>query len=334
MPLIRRPPSIARCAATPPEERRSDPRHRRRDGAAQSPRRGDFVCGARGFNPGRWCSLDTTRLFSTLLALTLALAASPAHADPTDACIDASVKGQELRDQGKLIVAREKFLQCSQKPCPGLLRKDCAGWLADVEARTPSIIVTAQDPSGHDAADVAVAIDGQPFLARLDGKAAAIDPGSHLLRFERAGSPAIEDRVVVREGDHRRVVSVRFQMAPAPSPPPLPPASRAGRVAVTALLGGISLAGWATFAALGIGAKQDADELRATCAPACPAGEVDAIRSKEIAADVGLGLGLAAAVGAAALIVTWPPAASNSAAARLSVGPAAGGGIAAFTARF
>lgn len=269
------------------------------------------------------------------------LASSPgtARADRTDACIDASVRGQELRDQSKLVAARAAFLACGTLACPRLLRTECAGWLADVEARTPSIVIGATDEAGHDTAEVKVTLDGAPFLARLEGQATAIDPGAHVLRFERAGRPVVEQNVILREGERRRAITVSF--APSPSPgrkdeplAPAAPAAGAGlaRPVAVAALGGLALASGVTFAVLGLGATSDADRLRATCAPACAVSDVDAVRRKEIGANVALGVGVLAAGAAAVLIFTWPAPAAPK--ASLAVRPIEGGAIAGFALRF
>jgi hypothetical protein len=274
------------------------------------------------------------------LALSLAVvAASPgaARADQTDVCIESSVRGQELRDQGKLVAARAALLACGTPTCPRLLRRECAGWLADVEARTPSVVLGATDEAGHDTADVKVTVDGAPFLARLEGQPVAIDPGAHVLRFERAGLPAVEQKVILREGERRRAISVRFSsstpLGRADAPPP-PPAAGAGvaRPIAVAALGGLAVASGVTLAVLGLGAQRDADRLRSTCAPACAESAVDAVRQKQIGANVALGIGVLAAGAAAVLIFTWPSPAG--AAATVAVRPIDGGAIGGFALRF
>jgi hypothetical protein len=273
---------------------------------------------------------------SILLAVAAGLAASSpgaARADQTDACIEASVRGQELRDQGKLLAAREQLLVCGVQSCPRVLQKECSEWLAEVEARTPSIVIGAVDAAGRDTADVKVTLDGAPFLARLDGQAQPIDPGAHRLSFEHAGSATLEQQVILREGERRRVVTVRLPpLAPplAPSAPPAAPAAPAaaagpGRALAVVGLGGLAVASGVTFAVLGLGARGDADHLRTTCAPACDPGDVDAVRAKQIGANVALGAGVLAAGAAAVLVFTWPaPSASR---ARVAVRPIVGGAI-------
>lgn len=281
------------------------------------------------------------RSLSIVFALAAGLVAStprPARADQTDACIEASVQGQELRDQGKLVAAREKLLACGVPSCPQLLQKECAEWLSEVEARTPSIVLGAVDAEGRDTADVKVTLDGAPLLARLDGQALAIDPGAHRLVFEHAGSAAVEQQVILREGERRRALTVRFPprvvaaprvepgvpVAPAPPAAPVAPVGL-GRPVAVAALGGVAIASGVTFAVLGLGARGDRDDLRATCAPACDPGAVDAVRVKEIGANVALGAAVLAAGAAAVLVFTWPSPAAP--AARAALRPIAGGVI-------
>ena len=267
------------------------------------------------------------------------LASSPfaARADRTGACIDASVRGQELRDQGKLVAAREQLLACGVATCPRLLQKECAGWLVDVEARTPSIVLGAIDASGRDTADVKVTLDGAPFLARLTGQAQPIDPGAHLLRFEHAGSPTVEQQVILREGERRRAITVRF---PAPTPvkasPREEPVASPGpaRPIALAALGGVAIAAGVTVAVLGLGAQSDAEHLRTTCAPACDPGDVTAARTKQIGANVALGVGLLAAGAGAILVFTWPARAPSAPPPSVAVRPIQGGAIAGFAVPF
>ncbi|MEP7123711.1 MAG: hypothetical protein ABJE95_22475 [Byssovorax sp.] len=276
------------------------------------------------------------RPFPILIALGVVASSAPARADQTDACIDASVRGQELRDQGHLVAARAALLSCGAPACPRLLRTECAGWLTDVESRTPSIVIGATDEAGHDTAEVKVTLDGKPLLAHLEGQAMPLDPGAHLLRFERAGRPFVEQKVILREGEHRRAITVSFAPSAAAldhhDEPIAPAGAGVARPIAVAALGALAAASGVTFAVLGLGAKNDADHLRTICAPTCAVADVDAVRGKEIGANVALGVGALAAGAAAVLLITWPAAAASN--ARVAVRPVAGGAIAGFALRF
>lgn len=268
-------------------------------------------------------------LTSLLLSLAALAVVRGARADETSVCIDASARGQEQRDKGKLRDARESFLACSRPVCHRLIRADCAGWLADVEARTPSVVLSAQDPAGRDVADVRVSLDGRPLSERLGAQAIAIDPGEHVLRFERTGSPAVTQSVILREGEKRRVISVRFAV-----PPPTPVAEPSSVPVAPIVLGAVALAGGGAFIGLALSAKGDVERMRRECAPGCPEGDVTAARAKLIAGNVSLGVGIAALVGAGVVLIAGSRTAPKPVALTLSLYPAIGGGVATLGGRF
>jgi len=256
-------------------------------------------------------SVASTLPLGVAVALAVLVAPAAARADATDACLQASDEGQNLRDQGQLLAARARFLTCSRDACPHLVRTDCAGWLADVDHRIPSVVLSAEDPAGHDTADVKVTLDGAPFADRLETRAVPVDPGEHHFRFDRTGSPAVEVTVILREGEQRRAVVVRFQEAGEAAAPRAPASARGtapGRGVVTAAiaLGGVTLVGGGLFAYFAATAQSDANRLRATCAPGCAPGQVTAVRTREIVANVSLGVGIAAAAAAVGVLVFSP----------------------------
>ncbi len=233
------------------------------------------------------------------LPFRVAMAAPPAAPDSTDACIQASDEGQVLRDQGKLIEARSRFLTCARDACPRLVRTDCVAWLADAESRTPSVVLSAEDPAGHDTADVKVTLDGAPLSDHLEPRAIPVNPGPHRFRFtmgaEGAAQPlAVEVTVILREGEQRRAVAAHFN--PGGEATPAPASARPTREVVGAAiaLGAVAVVGGGLFAYLASSAQSTADTLRATCAPSCNPADVSAVRTKEIAANVSLGVGIGA----------------------------------------
>lgn len=278
------------------------------------------------------------RASCALAALAASLCGGHARAGDheVEACIASSERGQELRDDGKLIDARSEFVTCARSSCPRLLQRDCASWLSDIDMRIPSIVMSARDPAGHEIADVRVSIDGAPRLDRLDGRAVQLDPGEHLLRFERQGTPAMEQRVLLHEGEKRRVIAVRFGgsgAAPRASgsskPGPSAPEPTASRPVPTAIfvLGGLAIAGGATFAALAQTAKGDDKRLAEICAPRCAEEDVDAVRLKLIVANSALGVGVAALGTAAVLWLVRPTQTAPASPVGVSLIPTAGGGM-------
>jgi hypothetical protein len=96
------------------------------------------------------------------------------------------------------------------------------------------------------------------------------------------------------------------------------------------VLGGIGVAGlavFATFGAMGLSEKSDAET---SCAPNCTDDEVGSIRTKFLIGDIGLGVGVASL--AAAVIVGVVSASSGadevaSLPVRVGGAPAPGGGM-------
>jgi hypothetical protein len=74
------------------------------------------------------------------LAFALLLIASTARAQDAqkEACANAYDTSQVLRDEGKLLLAREQLAVC-ERACPPKLAVDCTKWRTEVEARLASI---------------------------------------------------------------------------------------------------------------------------------------------------------------------------------------------------
>lgn len=86
----------------------------------------------------------------------------------------------------------------------------------------PSIVLGAHDEQGNDLTEVNVTFDDVPLASVLDGKPIEVDSGEHVLRFERSGSPAIQQKLVLRAGEKARGVTVTLgsNAAPPASGPP------------------------------------------------------------------------------------------------------------------
>lgn len=168
------------------------------------------------------------RRASLLVSIAVLASAGTAMADEKKECIDAFDKGQALRNDHKLTSSRQQLLLCAREVCPAMVRKDCGDLLLQVESATPSIVISAKGADGRDVLDVKVTSDGATLTTSLDGRAIAMDPGPHALRFEMPGAPPVEQQLLVREGDKNRDVSVVFRAGPAAPPqvvPPPPPTS-------------------------------------------------------------------------------------------------------------
>src|SRR5438477_12669702 len=126
-------------------------------------------------------------ILSTLTALTVAAVTPPARADETQACIDASDKGQILRIDKKLLDARDQFAVCARPGCPGEIRESCGRWFDETERRIPTIVFVIKDETGNDVSPVRITVDGTLVAERYDGAALTLDPGEHTFRFDAAG---------------------------------------------------------------------------------------------------------------------------------------------------
>lgn len=303
------------------------------------------------------------RRSSVLGALAVAAAAlvalpGVAHAEDKHACVRASDRGQELRDSGKLRAARQEFVSCARAACPSIVRSFCAVRIDDVERALPTVVVRARDASGGDVVDVKVTADGAVLATRLDGAPLPMDPGEHTFRFETAGAPAIEQRVLLRTGEKNRSLDVSFASNPPPvvaAPAPVAPVVTRGKTppATTAparapdvveehrpiptssiVAAAIGVAGLGASLGLVLAARSDVADVRGTCAPGCTEDELAPAHHKVTYANIAAGVGGAALVTAVVLFLTRPTEAHRAPAVTVGAAPLPGGGAASLGLRF
>jgi hypothetical protein len=245
------------------------------------------------------------------LALVLLVPRWAAADPPKAACAHAAEEGQRLRAESKLREAREAFTACAAERCPALIRSDCSGWLAEVEAAVPTVVIRAipAEEQGRELFEVEVRIDGVVQTSKLDGRELPVNPGEHHFAFSAPGRVPAEDDIVVRVGEKHRLLTVSLPSVNPPAPaaivkplPPPPPRMGAGTKALL-IGGGVALAGAAAF---GTSGWLEERSLRRTCAPACQQGDVDGARLRLRVADVSLLVAVAALAGAGVLIWTAP----------------------------
>jgi hypothetical protein len=276
-----------------------------------------------------------------VLGFTAALAfagRADASANEKMECVQAAERGQDLRGEGKLIDARRDFDRCARASCPRAVAVECATWLEDVTARTPSIVVHGETSPGVPIESATLVVDGVA-LGAIDVLPHKLDPGDHVVRVVAAGRIA-EARVSLREGEREAPVWLVLPAAVAPPAPRVvarPPLARpdptsaedpgidrprAKRTMWPAyLLTGVTVAAMGSFAFFGLEARHDFDQLQGSCAPSCSSARVDPVRTNADVADVSLGIGL---VSLGAAVWTWlkpPQAASTSASITPVLGP-------------
>jgi hypothetical protein len=149
--------------------------------------------------PSRWygaCAL------LCLLSVTTSVSAA---ADPTTAdCLAANERSIAFRNRHELRAARAELLICATSSCPEDVRTECARRVTEVNAQMPTIVFEIKDRDDNDLSAVAVAMDGQRLVERLEGTALSIDPGEHVFVFSVAGEPPVEKRLVIRESEKGR----------------------------------------------------------------------------------------------------------------------------------
>ena len=236
-------------------------------------------------------------LVATLLAGLGALAA-PARAEGSAECLKGSEEGLRARDRGKLREARRHFVTCAADSCPKALRIDCARWLDDVDASLPTVVFGAKDTRGTDIFDVAVAVDGEQVVGHEQGKAVALDPGPHVVRFDRPAGQQAEVRILLRAGEKNRPILATFEAekekAPGPARASQASPSGGGVPLATILLGAAGVGALGTFGYFAIAGSQEKDRLRSTCSPSCSDDDLGALKTRYLLADVSLGVGLVA----------------------------------------
>jgi hypothetical protein len=278
----------------------------------------------------------TTRT-STFLLLALALLGTTlfcrvARADEA-ACIAASESELALRQAGKLEDAIKQLAVCAAPTCSAAVKAECTRRMQELQAALPTIVLAATDEGGNDVSAVAVKLDGAPLVGSLDGRAIAVDPGTHSLRFETAGKPPVEKSFVFREGEKDRRISVALgaggavatapvaaiaagPAAPAgvPEATPSPRSTWNGRKTLAVVSGVVGLAGIGVGSAFGVATISDWSSSKNECSTGpgkCP-NHTQAVSDQQSASTAGLlstvgfGVGVAGLAGAAVLWFTAP----------------------------
>jgi hypothetical protein len=309
--------------------------------------------------PHRWSLLSRITVAAVIASSAWLSTDTAQAADEKQVCLGAYISAQRLRQEDKLIEAREQLLLCARDLCPATLKKDCTTWTAEVDQATPSVVIDARNADGGDVIDVKVTVDGKPFAERIDGKARPLNPGVHTFHYETEGSPAVEEKVVIRAGDKMRKLTVKFAPQGKQSgvtPTPGPSADKPGHETspdgdkdgsadkgtgsrpvpvVVYVLGGVgvaALAGFTYFAVKFNGQVSDLD----SCKPRCSPDQVDDAKSTRTLSYIPLGIGVAS-LGAATILYLARPTVKPETSGygpHLDVHQVAGGGLATFSTSF
>jgi hypothetical protein len=284
------------------------------------------------------------------LVICAALASVLSHTAPglaldKDECVAAYEQAQLLRNRLSFRAAKEQLLLCVQVDCPKFISRDCAHWLSDLDTSTPTVIINARDGQGRELTAVHVKADGVPLLDGLDGKAIAIDPGTHVFHFERATMEPFQERYVIRQGERNRVIKVVLRSRdeartvtagslsdspPAPRVDSQPGPSKTPGIAV----GAFGLLALGSFTYFGLTGRAEVDRLRSECAPHCNQSDVDSAQRTLLVADASLGVGIVSLGIASWLLFSKGQRPQNEPPAQVSIRPTTHGGAAEVAVRF
>lgn len=234
----------------------------------------------------------------SLWVLALCASAAPVRADSPPACAASYERAQRLRKSGALVEAHREAITCAQASCPAILRQDCVGWVAELDAAIPTVTVDVREADGASANVTTIEVDGVP-AAVAPGRALRVDPGPHSFRATLADGRSVEGTLVAREGLHHQPLRLTLAPPPAPAAPPATDTPPPPRPLAPITVGTFALAATGTavfFAARGFDRLSDLDR----CKPGCPPAARDPIERDFLVADLA---GALALVGAG--VATW-----------------------------
>jgi hypothetical protein len=206
------------------------------------------------------------------------------------------------------------------------VQSDCSRWFAEIDAMMPSIVVRVR--RGSDDVAARLFVDGAPASSALDGRALELDPGSHELTIQVGEHETQTRTVLLSQGDKARAVTFELPLEPtprAPAPVAAPVESTHLERPVstwTYVLGGVAVTSLSTFVVLGSVGLAERNHLATTCSPFCSDEQLQGTRTVLAAADVALGIGVAAAAGAVITYLLRPSLeVPNATDAGLTAGP-------------
>lgn len=226
-----------------------------------------------------------------------ALIAATSSARAEDSC-SAAYEAADLlvhhTTGASLVEARDTLRICAGPSCKEWMVRDCTTWLSEVEARMPSVVLAATDPSGRDLVDVTVSSDGTLLASSLSGNALEMNPGRHRFTFLLPDGRRAEQEIVLREGEKRRLLTVKFDTPASSAKAEAPTVASGGTIDSRTSPHSLRTAGLVTggvgLAALGLGVifgvKALANNGTADCDARDVCREPDARRDAQAAAQI------------------------------------------------
>jgi hypothetical protein len=247
---------------------------------------------------------------------------SPSSPPTKEQCISAHRECQEAQNSSNLITAWQKANFCTSTACPGLLVTDCARWVNELNQRIPSVVFEVR-LDGQPEPSAKIEIDGAPLEKWARDEAVRLNPGRHTFRIVLEPHPPVVQTMLLGEGMQYRMVSAEIKRAVLPAtvqpnnqpttkpqaapitPPIAPKRERPVPVLVYPLLG-LGAVGLGGFAAFALSGHSEFTDLSNTCAPTCTDDQVSTMRTHYLLANISLGVGAAALLGAGTLYLTRP----------------------------
>ena len=257
----------------------------------------------------------------------------PASAQDAERCVTLHTSGQDSREKGRWVAARENFVQCALDSCPSVVREECAKLLASLDASMPTVVFQARDAAGRPTSQVEVRLGSKVFLPQLKPTAVPIDPGQHTFTFRTTDGTSVQQQVTAVEGQKNQLVGIDF--APRKQDPVKAPgdagaeSSMAGIPVGAYVLGAVAVVGLGSFGYFSLTGKSKQSDLEGSCAPRCSDSDYDDMQRNFVIADVSLGVALVAGG-----LATWLVLGSSKEATQVGVQPMRSGAAASMIGHF
>jgi len=218
------------------------------------------------------------RTQAAFLGAGLWLLSPHSYADkPVRACIAAHADGQVARDEKRLLQAQDYFMACSADICPALIRKECVTLSETVKGLQPSVVLSARDSAGAEAAVAHALVDGRRAVRGLDGRPLELDPGAHQIELILVDGRHQLLTVDLREAEKAKPVVATFT---EPSPvrrDSVRATAKSGSHPLAYAFGGVGLVALGAFGVFALDGRHKEYALD-RCAPHCVKQDVDAMR--------------------------------------------------------
>jgi len=245
----------------------------------------------------------------------------------------AVLHGRALEELGKLTEAAQSYeaaVAAGGEGAPPAFRKaaeDGARRLAEVRERIPKISIVLEGEH-LDESRLVLLVDTRPLAHDDWSKPQLVNPGEHVVAASVDGQVAVEDQVMLKEGESKQVVlrlhGAAKPAAPAPAPAPAETHQTVEPVVQSSsakpwgfVVLGLGVAGMATGITAGVVMLDSKSTLDSQCSPLCAPGSEDEIsrfRTARVVSAVGYGVGIVGlGVGAAILLLSPSPRAERAA---------------------